>query len=429
MFVDKVKLELKAGSGGNGIVAFRREKYVPLGGPSGGDGGKGGDIVFEVDTNKSTLLDLRYQHHLKSQGGFNGKPKKMHGADGGDLIVKVPLGTTVKYADSNEVIADLVQVNQRVIIAHGGKGGRGNFRFASSKNSAPDYAEFGEDGEAFAVVVELRVLADVGFVGFPSVGKSTLLSVISKAKPEIADYPFTTLTPNLGMVEVGDGRSFIAADLPGLIELASQGKGLGTQFLQHIERCRVLVHVIDMSGGDGREPIADFNIINNELKEYNATLLKRPMIVVANKMDLDESKENLVKFKQAYPDLKIFETITLASQGLQPLIYEIADVLDTTRQVSLEDDVAQQAQEVVFTFEPTPDHDYHIDKLDQNTWRFSSNRIDRRFKQIEFNDEQAAIRFGHTLRRLGVDSFMREQGVKHGDTIIYQNIQFEFDDE
>lgn len=427
MFVDKVKLEVKAGDGGNGIVSFRREKYVPFGGPSGGDGGAGGSVIFEVDTHKSTLLDLRYQHHLIAQNGFNGKPKKMHGADGKDLIVMVPPGTIVKDLHDDTVIADLVHPGQQAVIAQGGKGGRGNFRFASSKNSAPDYAEYGEEGQGRTINVELQVLADVGLVGFPSVGKSTLLSVVSRARPEIADYPFTTLTPNLGLVEVGDGRSFVMADLPGLIEFASEGKGLGIQFLQHIERCKVLVHIIDMASEEGRNPIEDYEIINQELVTYNPVLLTRPMIVVANKMDGDQAIDNLKKFKETYPDIKVFETITLITEGTQELLYEIADTLDDYQDnVEVSEPISQ---EVVFTYEAQPKHDFEIESIDENMWRFKSKRIDRRFRQMQIEDEQAVIRFGHALRRLGVDKFMRESGVQHGDTIIYQNIQFTFVDE
>ncbi|MDO5085605.1 MAG: GTPase ObgE, partial [Erysipelotrichaceae bacterium] len=282
MFIDRVKIKLKAGDGGNGIVSFRREKYVPLGGPNGGDGGKGGSIIFKVDTNKSTLLDLRYNRLIVAENGSNGKVKKMHGADGEDIIIKVPQGTIVKNALTDEILADLVHVNQEAIIAKGGKGGRGNYHFASGRNSAPEFAENGQLGEKLEVQIELKLLADVGLVGFPSVGKSTLLSVVSKAKPEIADYHFTTITPNLGVVSVGDGRSFVMADLPGLIEGASLGKGLGHQFLRHIERCRVIIHVIDMGGHDGRDPLEDYRIINEELGNYQYRLLERPQVVIAN---------------------------------------------------------------------------------------------------------------------------------------------------
>ena len=293
MFIDRVKLHVKAGKGGDGMVAFRREKYVPLGGPSGGDGGRGGNVIFEADSNKTTLLDLRYQKHVNAPNGGNGKIKKMHGADGADTIVKVPLGTIVKDASTNQIIADLTHNHQQAIIAKAGKGGRGNFRFRTSKNTAPRYSELGEPGEERDVQVELKLLADVGLVGFPSVGKSTLLSVVSKAKPEIAAYHFTTIVPNLGMVQVPDGRSFVMADLPGLIAGAAAGKGLGHAFLRHIERCRVIVHVIDMGAHDGRDPLEDYRVINEELSAYAYRLMEREQIVVANKMDLEGAAENL----------------------------------------------------------------------------------------------------------------------------------------
>ncbi|MPM53450.1 GTPase Obg [bioreactor metagenome] len=268
MFIDKVTLSIKAGRGGDGIVAYRREKYVPLGGPAGGDGGRGGNVIFMVDTNKSTLLDLRYNRLIVADDGERGKPKKMHGADGIDYVVRVPLGTLVKDIKSDRIIADLTHVDQQVIVAAGGKGGLGNYHFMSSRNTAPDFCENGELGEEKDVIVELKLLADAGLVGFPSVGKSTFLSVVSAARPEIADYPFTTIVPNLGVVKVADGRSFVLADLPGLIEGAHQGKGLGYQFLKHIERCRVIIHIIDMGAEDGRDPINDYEVINNELRAY-----------------------------------------------------------------------------------------------------------------------------------------------------------------
>ena len=290
MFVDQVKVNVKAGNGGNGIVSFRHEKYVAYGGPFGGDGGKGGDVIFEADPNMITLMDLRYHRKIKATPGENGKTKKMHGANGQDTIVKVPLGTIVKHADTGQIVADLTQPHQQQIVAHGGRGGRGNYHFKSSRNTAPKYAEDGKPGEEFDCIVELRVLADVGLVGFPSVGKSTFLDAVSRAHPEIGDYPFTTRAPNVGVVETKDGRSFILADLPGLIEGASQGKGLGHEFLKHIERCRVILHVIDMGGEEGRDPVQDYKIINDELGSYQMRLLERPQIVVVNKMDLDAAK-------------------------------------------------------------------------------------------------------------------------------------------
>lgn len=425
MFVDRVKLNVKAGNGGNGMVSFRREKYVPFGGPYGGDGGNGGNIIFEVDTHKSTLLDLRFQHHLKAKNGEPGKNKKMHGADGKDLIIQVPVGTVVRRLDNDQIIADLVTPGQTAIIAKGGKGGRGNFRFASANNPAPEMAEVGALGEEFEIEVELKLLADVGLVGFPSVGKSTLLSVVSAAKPEIGDYPFTTLVPNLGVVQSGDDRSFVMADLPGLIENAAQGKGLGHQFLKHIERCRLLVHIIDMSGSEGRDPLEDYEIIMNELKEYEYRLLDREMIIVANKMDLDGAKENLVRFKEAYPELTVYETVTLTQEGTQKLVYAIADKLDTIDYDLFEATPASDS--VVFKYE-APERGFEVEKIGENLWQLTGAQIEHEFRNLDENSEASILYFSRRLKTLGVDQYLREQGVQNGDTIILESVQFEFID-
>ncbi len=423
MFVDRIKLSLVAGDGGNGMSAFRREPYVPLGGPYGGDGGKGGDIIFTSTSSKSTLLELRYNRILKSERGENGKTKKMHGRGGKDIEILVPQGTMVKNAETNLVLADLTEEGQRFVVAKGGRGGRGNTRFASSKNPAPNFAEQGFPGERLEVILELKVLADVGLVGFPSVGKSTLLSVISRAKPEIADYHFTTITPNLGISSSPDGRSFTVADLPGLIEEAHAGKGLGHVFLRHIERCRVLVHVVDMGAEDGRDPIEDFKVINNELKLYNANLLERPMIVAANKMDMDVAKDNLARFKEAYPEYEVFELITVVGEGTDKLLYRLADILDEIPKESMkrEEDI------VVFKYEE-PEEKFHIERLDGNMWRLEGDGILRLFRRYNFEYEDEMIQFGIALKRMGVDEALRERGATHGDIIILEDIQFVFDE-
>ena len=328
-FIDRVKIYVQAGTGGNGTVAFRREAHVPKGGPSGGEGGRGGSVIFVATNSLSTLLDLRYYREYKAQNGEKGHAKKMHGADADDLVIRVPVGTCVYDDDTGNIIADLTKDGQRAVIAKGGRGGRGNARFASSRNPAPKICENGEPGEKFNLRVELKLLADVGLVGFPSVGKSTLLSVVSKARPQIADYHFTTIVPNLGVVQVKDGRSFVMADLPGLIEGASQGKGLGHQFLRHIERCRVIVHIIDMSGSEGRDPYEDYVTINKELGEYEYRLLERPQIIVANKMDGDEAEENLKKFKEKLGDQKVFPIIAPIHEGIDAVLYAVADALET----------------------------------------------------------------------------------------------------
>lgn len=424
MFVDRVSVKLKAGNGGNGIVSFRREAHVPLGGPNGGDGGNGGSIYFVVDTNKSTLLDLRYNKKIVAKNGENGKSKKMHGAKGADVYVKVPQGTLIKDANTNELICDLCQVDQSYEVCKGGKGGRGNYHFASGKDNAPEYAEQGTLGESKDVVLELKLLADVGLIGFPSVGKSTLLSVVSKARPEIADYPFTTLVPNLGVVQVKDGRSFVMADLPGLIEGASQGKGLGIQFLKHIERCRVLVHVIDMGANDGRDPIEDYRIINEELKQYHMRLSERPQIVVANKMDLDNAQENLVRFKNAYPDVEVFETMTIIHEGIDKLLYKCMDLLEHTPVFPLVDE-QEKEERVVYKYRPK-EPVFTISNLGNGQYRVNGDKIVQLFKNTNFDDEKQALNFAITMKKLGVDEALREAGAKDGDVILIEDYRLEF---
>lgn len=424
MFVDRVVVKLKAGNGGNGIVSFRREAHVPLGGPNGGDGGNGGSIYFMVDTNKSTLLDLRYNKKITAKNGENGKSKKMHGASGADVYVKVPQGTMIKDAATNELICDLCEPEQKYEVCKGGKGGRGNYHFASGKDNAPEYAEQGTLGESKEVILELKLLADVGLVGFPSVGKSTLLSVVSKARPEIADYPFTTLVPNLGVVQVKDGRSFVMADLPGLIEGASQGKGLGIQFLKHIERCRVLVHVIDMGANDGRDPLEDYRIINEELKQYHMRLSERPQIVVANKMDLEHAQENLARFKEAYPDVEVIETMTIIHEGIDKLLYRCMDLLEKTPAFPLVDE-QEKEERVVYKYRPK-DPIFTISNLGNGQYRVNGVKIVQLFKNTNFDDEKQALNFAVTMKKLGVDEALRQAGAKDGDVILIEDYRLEF---
>lgn len=428
MFVDRVKLKLRAGNGGNGIVSFRREKYVPLGGPNGGDGGKGGSIIFQVDSNKSTLLDLRYNKLIRAEHGGVGKTKKMHGADGKDVIIRVPIGTIIKDAKNGAVLADLTKDEQSAVIAKGGKGGKGNWHFATSRNSAPEFCEMGQPGEEKEIEVELKLLADVGLVGFPSVGKSTLLSVVSAAKPEIADYPFTTLVPSLGVVQVRDGRSFVMADLPGLIEGAAEGKGLGHQFLRHIERCRVLIHILDMSGADGRDPLEDYKIINHELSQYQMRLLERPQIILANKMDMEQSEENLKRFKETYPDLEVFPTCTIIHEGIDEVLYKAADLLAVTPEFPLYNEDESVSEGVLFKFTPK-EKPFTIQRLGEHLWNVEGDRIQKLFEMSRFETEMDAIRFGNELKKLGVDDALREAGVQEGDIVGIADYQFEFTDE
>ncbi|MFC5774532.1 GTPase ObgE [Ectobacillus antri] len=427
MFVDQVKVYVKGGDGGNGMVAFRREKYVPNGGPAGGDGGKGANVIFVVDEGLRTLMDFRYQRHFKAPRGEHGMSKGQHGKNAEDMIVKVPPGTVVTDAATGQVIADLVTHGQEAIIARGGRGGRGNSRFVSPSNPAPELAENGEPGQERDVILELKVLADVGLVGFPSVGKSTLLSVVSAARPKIAAYHFTTIVPNLGMVETEDGRGFVMADLPGLIEGAHEGVGLGHQFLRHIERTRVIVHVIDMSGMEGRDPYEDYITINNELKEYNLRLTERPQIVVANKMDIPEAEENLEIFKSKVgPDVKVFPISAVTRQGLRDLLFTVADLLETTPEFPLHE-VEEGSARVMYKFEKD-ERNFFISRESDGSFVVSGGEIEKLFKMTDFSREESVRRFARQMRGMGIDEALRERGAKDGDIVKIMEYEFEFID-
>ncbi len=424
MFIDRVKIKVRAGKGGNGMASFRREKYVPLGGPYGGDGGDGGSILFEVDSNKSTLLDLRFNKLLLAADGVNGKNKKMGGARGESLIVKVPAGTIVRDLATDAIIADLIRPGQQAIVAAGGKGGRGNWHFATPRNPAPDFFEHGSPGEEREILVELKLLADVGLIGFPSVGKSTFLSVVSAARPEIAAYPFTTIVPNLGVVQVRDGRSFVLADLPGLIEGASQGKGLGTQFLRHIERCRVLIHIIDMGAEDHRDPVEDYRVINTELGLYQMRLLERPQVVVANKMDLPDAQENLKRFKEAFPEIEVFEAITLIREGLDEVLFRAVQLLENTPEFILEE-LKEDGVHYKFIPEEEP---FTVTRVAEHTWRLTGKRIERLYTMADLKSDTTIARFSRAVRHMGVDEALRKAGAVDGDVIQLVDTEFLFVD-
>lgn len=421
-FIDRVKIYVQAGTGGNGTVAFRREAHVPKGGPSGGDGGRGGSVIFVATNSLSTLLDLRYYREYKAQNGEKGHAKKMHGADADDLVIRVPVGTCVYDDDTGNIIADLTKDGQRAVIAKGGRGGRGNARFASSRNPAPKICENGEPGEKFNLRVELKLLADVGLVGFPSVGKSTLLSVVSKARPQIADYHFTTIVPNLGVVQVKDGRSFVMADLPGLIEGASQGKGLGHQFLRHIERCRVIVHIIDMSGSEGRDPYEDYVTINKELGEYEYRLLERPQIIVANKMDGDEAEENLKKFKEKLGDQKVFPIIAPIHEGIDAVLYAVADALETAPDFFNQE---EEQESVLYTYKED-EKPFIIHNKGNGVWEVTGKKVERLVQMASFTTDDGFQRFALQIRNMGIDDALREAGCEDGDTVRLYDFEFEF---
>lgn len=431
MFVDKAKIFVKGGDGGDGLVAFRREKYVPEGGPAGGDGGNGGDVVFRVDEGLRTLMDFRYQKHFKAERGEKGRNKSMHGANAEDMIVRIPPGTTVIDDDTQEIIADLTRHGQEVVIAKGGRGGRGNTRFVTQRITAPEIAENGEEGVERWVVLEMKVMADVGLVGFPSVGKSTLLSVVSAAKPKIAAYHFTTLTPNLGVVDVGDGRSFVMADLPGLIEGAHEGVGLGHEFLRHVERTRVIVHVVDMSAADGRDPYQDFLMINEEIKLYNAKLEQRPQIVVANKMDMPESEDNLALFKEQLAEsgreLEVYPISALTRGGVQELLYKISDIVESIPQAPEVEGVAGKEERKVYRYEKQEENDYTIRRVN-DVFVIESPSIEKLIKRTNFSTQDGVARFARILRNMGIDQDLRSRGAVHGQTIQIGDFDFEFDE-
>jgi len=432
MFLDEVKIFVRSGDGGNGLVAFRREKYVPKGGPAGGDGGRGANVVFIVDEGLRTFMDYRYQKKFVAPNGENGMSKGMHGRKSKDLYLKVPPGTVIRDTDTGEVLADLVEHEQEVIVARGGRGGRGNCRFATPSNPAPEIAENGEPGEERNLTLELKLMADVGLVGFPSVGKSTLLSITSKAKPKIADYHFTTLAPNLGVVETKDHRSFVMADLPGLIEGASQGVGLGHQFLRHIERTKVIVHVVDMSATDGRDPYEDYKIINQELGEYNMRLLERPQIVVANKMDIPAARENLEEFKAKLAadgeEVDIVEISAFTRINVDNLLYKISDILDSTDPNMLyELDTEEESMENRVLYKRKPkDETFKITRDDTGAYVVSGPGIERAFLMTDFNRDASVRRFAQQMRSMGVDDALRERGCRNGDTVKILKGEFEF---
>ena len=424
MFVDEVEIRVEAGNGGDGCTAFRREKYIEMGGPYGGNGGHGADIIFKVDQGLHTLLDLRYQKTIKGLKGENGKGKNQHGKGAQGLIVKVPQGTVVTDLDTGLIIADLSKKNQEEVIAKGGRGGRGNSAFKTQTNTCPDYSENGEEGEIKNLKVEVKMLADVGLVGLPSVGKSTIISCVSRSKPKIAAYHFTTLNPNLGVCKSSDGRSFVMADLPGLIEGASQGEGLGDKFLRHIERTKVIAHVIDMSGSEMRDPYEDYLLINKELEAFNQKLIEKPMIIIANKMDLPEAKDNLEEFKKKV-DCEIYEVSGATNTGLQKVVDRLADLIDEIPDNPLYDE-SQIESHVLYKFKK--EEPFTITRDQDGTFVISGDEVERIFKMTKFSSDDAAYRFAKKLRKMGIDNKLIEMGAEEGDMVRILNFYFEFKD-
>lgn len=421
MFIDEVIIDLEAGSGGNGCMAFRREKYVEMGGPYGGNGGKGADIIFKVDEGLNTLLDLRYKKLIRGDKGENGLGKGMHGAAAENVIIKVPEGTVITDIDTGLIIADLVKNGEEAVVAHGGRGGRGNIAFATRSNPAPNFAENGEPGEVKRVKVELKLLADVGLVGLPSVGKSTFISKISAVKPKIAAYHFTTLKPNLGVVRTSNNRSFVVADLPGLIKGASLGEGLGDKFLKHIERTRVIAHIIDMSAFEGRDPYEDYLTINKELEDFNKKIIDKPQIIIANKMDMPTSKENLKKFKEKV-NVEVFEMSAMNGEGIDKIINKLADMLDNIKKEPLYDEQKFESH-VLYKFKV--EKPFTITK-DNRTWVVRGDEVEKLLKMTKFSSDEAALRFSNKLRKMGIDDQLRELGAEEGDTVRILDFEFEY---
>lgn len=428
-FVDLAYFNIKSGKGGDGAVSFRHELYVANGGPNGGDGGKGGDVIFVADEGKSSLLDLKLQKYYIAEDGYKGDIKNMHGKNGKDIVVRVPVGTVLFNADTNEIIADFDHNEQRQVLALGGKGGRGNARFANSRNKAPTIFEAGDPGVNINIKAELKVLADVGFVGLPNAGKSTLLRAISNSRPQVADYPFTTLNPQLGVTRDKKGRTFTVADLPGLIEGASLGKGLGHEFLRHIERCKIICHVIDMSGNYASEDvIKNYELIKKELLNYNLNLEKRPEIIVANKMDIEEAEINLLYFKEKYKDKTIIEVSGLNKYNIDKLLMEIGSLLEVVKDGPLwliPDE--KKADFKLYTFEGDT-KDVKVKNLGNGKWMIEGEDVYKIYQKTPISTHDNLLLFNEKLKRIGAYDLLREKGAKKGDLVKIYDIELEWMD-
>ena len=421
-FVDKVNIFVQAGHGGNGCMSFRREKYIAAGGPDGGDGGHGGSVVLRVDTGMTTLMDFRYKRKYTAPAGGNGQGSNMKGKNGEDLIIRVPLGTVVRDADTGEVIKDMSD-QEDFVLAKGGRGGWGNQHFATPTRQAPRFAKAGLPGESHDVVLELKLLADVGLVGFPNVGKSTLLSVVSGANPKIANYHFTTLFPNLGVVYLGEGESFVMADIPGIIEGASEGVGLGHDFLRHIDRCRLVVHIVDVSGSEGRDPVEDFITINNELSQYSPELARRPMIVVANKIDILQDPENLTRLRE-YTDslgLPLYEMSAAIHKGTRELMRVIYNRLKELPPITV-----YETEYVKPLAEAGSADELRIEQQG-DVWLVSSGWMERLLADINFDDYESRMYFDRQLRKSGLFERLEEMGIQKGDTVSIYDIEFDYE--
>ncbi len=424
MFYDQAKIYVKGGDGGSGAVAFRREKYVPEGGPSGGDGGRGGDVVLCGDEGLWTLADFRYQRHYKADRGEHGQGKNMHGKGAADMRVRVPVGTVIKDVETGEILADIVRHGQEAVVARGGRGGRGNARFMTNANKAPTTSEKGEPGEERWLTLELKVLADVGLVGFPNVGKSTLISRVSAARPKIADYHFTTLTPNLGVVELEDGFSFVIADIPGIIEGAHTGAGLGHEFLRHTERTRLLIHVLDISGSEDRDPLEDYRVIQRELELHNPELARKLQVIAANKMDIPAAEANLARLKELLAgEFEIYPLSAATGEGVRSLMLRVGQLLADLK-ASVPEPVAAAEPRLV---QARPVERFSIER-DGDVLVVSGRELDRHVAMTNFETEGGVRRFQNILKAMGVEEALRQAGATHGSKVRIADLEFDFVD-
>ncbi len=421
MFYDRAKIFLKAGDGGNGMVSFRREKYVPEGGPNGGDGGGGASIYLVADHNLSTLLDFKMKQHYKAPKGENGQTSNKIGKSGKDIYLRVPLGTIVRFDGEEEIFADLVADGQKVLVVKGGRGGRGNARFASNREKAPAFAEKGEPGEEAWIRLELKVLADVGLVGMPNAGKSTFISRVSSARPKIADYPFTTLEPNLGIVNLGDEKSFCIADVPGLIENAHAGAGLGHHFLRHLERTKAMIHLVDMSGQEGRDPLEDFEIVSRELMKYKKDLGAKPRIIAANKMDLPDSEENYKRLVAKYgDDYEIYPISAVQGENIKKVLYRVYEIVQSA---PVEDNVAAEEIKVTTMKQRIP---FTISRNEYGEFTVEGAEVKKWVAMTDFNNDAAVKRLQRIFRAMGLDEGLRQAGAKDGDIVVIYGMELEY---
>jgi GTP-binding protein len=431
MFVDYVKISVKAGKGGDGSMAFRREKYVPNGGPAGGDGGNGGSVIFMADYGENTLLNFRYKKNFKAENGGDGEGNNKTGKSAADLIIKVPVGTIIKDTISAKVYADLIYDGQQIVIAKGGSGGRGNQHFATSTRQAPRFAEPGQFGEEKELTLELKVLADVGLVGFPNVGKSTLLSSVTNASPKIANYHFTTINPNLGVVEYKDAKEFVIADIPGIIEGAHEGAGLGHRFLKHIERTRLILHLIDASAGEGRDPKKDFDVINEELMQYNLKLSDRKQIIVLNKIDLIDDKQKLEELKNHFKDMgyEVYAISAAKNEGINALLDKVIQTLSEIEESMQPFDYMKEFDDIkIITHESEAQKPFKIEKRSDGLYHISGKLVDTMLRRVNFDDSYSAAYFQKVMVKEGVEDELKRMGIKNGDTVVINDLEFEYFD-